>query len=116
MTQIISLIRRIAKNSHYQTLYSFCKESGGLKLFKNDRELSDIQMTFLRYLGFYASLYLDVALGDVEDRIFENEIYEDSYALYRNKKDKKEDLNQNKRKEDFVTTSRWIFKSPKGNK
>ena len=113
MNPLISLLRKIAKSSYWQTIYSFSKEGGNLKLFTNDIDLTDIQITFLKYLGFYSSLYLDVALGDIDKRIFENEIYEDSYALYRNKMDKKKEKLDTQRDKDFVPTTHWVFKNGK---
>jgi len=106
----INSLRKLAKSGYYQTLYSHFKE-GGIKLFKNDFDLTDVQVTFLRYLNFYNSLFLDVALGDVNERIFENTLYEDSYAYWKSKKDNKKE--NPKTKEDFVNTTHWVLKDSK---
>lgn len=111
--RIILLLRKLAKSSYYQTLFSFWKEGSNLRLFCNDMDLSYIQLLFLKYLNFYGSLYLDVAMGDIDDKIFENEIYEDSYVMYRNKKETKDTMKHNKKNEDFVKTTHWIFRDPK---
>ena len=112
-----SLIRELAKTDKYQALYSQAKELH-LKLFLNEFNFTDKQLMFLNYLSFYASLNLDVALGDVEEIVFENEIYEDAYAFYRNserKKDKKlvDNKGNKNQKNQSGNTDSWIFKSKK---
>jgi hypothetical protein len=119
LVDIFKYIRKLAKTNHYQTVYSVSKEHS-LGLFHNTYDYTDLQITFLRYLGFYSSLYLDVSLGDIDDRIFEDEIYEDAYSYYKNKKDNKNEMNS-RGNHDFSyrgkeypnpsNTSQWIFKS-----
>lgn len=113
---IYELIRVLAKTDKYQALYSQAKELR-LKIFKNEFNFTDKQLTFLNYLSFYASLNLDVALGDVGEEIFEHEIYEDAYAFFKNrerKKDKKlSDNQETKNLKDTGNTSTWIFKTKK---
>ena len=58
------IIRELAKNNYWQTIYSQSKETS-LQLFKNRTEFTYIQITFLNYLSFYSSLFLDVAMGEV---------------------------------------------------
>ena len=118
LSHYLDLVRKIAKSSHYQTLYHNCKETG-LKLFKNDIELSNVQLYFLQYLGFYSSLNLEVYMGEVSDIVFKDFLYEDAYMYYREKnknKDKKEEDNNssvtkgNRTQEINKTT--YLFKAP----
>lgn len=113
---VFKYLRRLAKNTYYQSLYSLGKELSYLRIFDNDKDFTDIQINFLKYLNFYASIYMDIALGDVDEIVLENEIYEDSYAFWKNKKDKTKYTDLNKpQNNDFISSpkSRWIFKNPK---
>ena len=110
----ISLLRQLAKSQQYQDLYILCKELH-LKFFKNDYDLSYLQIIFLKYVSFYYSIIMDISLGEVGERVLENEIYEDSYSLYKNKKDKKsykQSVNSNEDK-NIGRTNKWLFKSPR---
>jgi len=112
-------IRRLAKTSRYQTLYSQSKELH-LQLFDNISRLSDLQIEFLNWLGFYANLYLELALGEITDIVFEDEIYEDAYSYYKRHKDKKDRTaldKQSKMPLDSKSSNKggninWIFKNP----
>jgi hypothetical protein len=104
------ILRSLAKNNYWQTLYSLSKE-GSLRVFYNDTDLSDLQFSFLKYLNFYSSLFFDVAMGDITDDVFKDEIYEDSYLMHKNKKDKKNNIATNAQFPDLVPTSKWIFKN-----
>jgi len=93
---IYNIIRKLAKDSYSQQDYTFLKELR-IPFFKNNRELSSIQRTYISYLMFYANLNMDVALGDAPEKIFECEIFEDAYSTFkrnesvkRTKKQKKE--------------------------
>ena len=109
-------LRELAKTDYYQTLYNQVKELH-LKLFKNDRDLSDIQIRFIGLLNFYSNLFMDSALGEIEDTVFTDEIYEDAYMYW--KHNKKEDIDQklssgklsnNKGKSQSI--DQWVFKRP----
>ena len=114
---IISNIRKLSKSSYFQTLYSVSKESS-IKLFKNDFDLTDFQMTFLRYLNFYYNINLDISIGDIDEEVLECEIYEDSYIYYRNRKKDTEEKTSNKYNENNIEENKvgginWVFKEPK---
>jgi len=107
-----TLLRKLAKTPHYQDLYNLCKELK-MNFFENNSQLTSIQITFLKYVCFYYSIFMDVSIGDVSERVLEDEIYEDSYALYKNKKDKKtyKQGTQQNTEENIGRTSKWLFKS-----
>ena len=111
MFNVTSLIRKLAKSNYYQNLYALSKDIPSLRIFQNDRDFTQIQMLFLKYLNFYYNLNMDIALGEVTDVVLKDELYEDAYMMYKNKKDKTKEGTQNK-KEDFVPSSRWLFKKP----
>lgn len=114
---IHKVLRKIASKSYYQNIYNNDKNIG-IKLFENSTDLNSIQSLFVRYLNFYASLYMDIQLGDVPELVLENHIYEDAYFLYKNKIEKnkyKQTLTPQQRhgtknNETPVKTSKWIFK------
>lgn len=111
---ITKIIRKLAKSNKYQSLFSYSKDMG-IKLFYNDCDLSDLQVTFIRYLIFYSSIYMDITLGDIDEKVLENDIYEDSYILYRNKNLLKKGNKKNNEKEKTVGNIRWFFKKSTGS-
>ncbi len=82
--RIYSLSRKLAKTSYWQTIYATSKE-GSLLLFKNRRELTRLQLVFINLLNFYSTLFLDIAVGDVEELVLKDDIYEDAYMYFRSK-------------------------------
>ena len=111
---IISKIRKIAKHPNNQTLYSASKECT-LGLFKNTYDYTFLQIVYLRYLNFYNSINLDIALNEISEEVLDNEIFEDSYILY--KQSKKDDKSNNLSKttkqnknEEIVGGFNWLFK------
>jgi hypothetical protein len=116
MFDTTSLIRKLAKGDKYQSLFSYAKDLR-FKLFLNEEDLTEIQIMFLRYLTFYSSIYMDIALGDVDDRVLENDIYEDAYVMYRNKNLSNAKEARSKHKVDKEEKPRqniqWLFKTEK---
>ncbi len=115
----VNSLKKLAKNNYYQTIYSQAKELK-LKIFKNDDDYTYLQARFLGFLSFYSGLYLDYALGDVDELIFKNEIYEDAYMEYKNKKNKEKlkeperfDTTKNITGKEIVNKSKWVFGSKK---
>ena len=117
-------IRKLAKNNYWQTIYASSKEMK-LQLFENDRNLSYIQILFLNYLSFYSSLYIDIAMGDVEVIVLEDDLYEDSYMYYRNKSrtQQREDMNKKQpglpshvNKVTETHKDEWVFRKPDKSK
>ena len=116
----INITRQLAKTDKYQTLCNGAKELG-LRLFRNDGNYTDLQILFLNFLNFYSIINLDIALGEIDEVVLDNNIYEDSYMFFRRKsrnidKDKtmnspKSNLNSTNKKAQ-VSTSTWVFKTP----
>lgn len=78
------LIRKLAKSNKYQTLFTYFKESG-VQFFRNNTDYTQIQITFLNWLNFYSTIYLDIALDYVSEIVLENNTYEDAYFYYKSK-------------------------------
>jgi hypothetical protein len=121
MDDIEKYVRRLAKSSYYQSLFHFCKELH-ISLFDNKKDFTNLQLNFLNYLTFYNNLFTDIALGEISDKILEDDIYEDAYSYYKAQAYKKQmkDLNKERQvdykypqkyQENFQ--SQWVFKTPK---
>ena len=82
-------MRDLAKSNYYQTLYLQAKEMN-ISLFKNDRDFTDLQVAFLNDLSFYSNLYMDLAMGEITEIIFQDPIYEDAYQQYKINKQRKD--------------------------
>ena len=113
------ILRELANTSYYQTL--FIRED--LQVFKNNTDLSDIQVMFLSLLGFYHTLNMDCFSGEVDDTVYKDFIYEDSYMYWKTHKDTKDrernikERYQNKQRpmglqKEKITSkkSQWLFK------
>lgn len=115
MKDLLATLRKLAKDSYYQSLYSSAKELG-LQLFENNTDLTKIQLWFLSYISMYASINIDIALGEISERVLENEIYEDAYLLYkrRNNKDiKKQQKSNANNTTQSVPKTQWVFRKKK---
>ena len=84
VNKIYHILRKLAKTNKYQTLYHNSKE-GCINLFYNQADYTELQIIFLQYLSFYASLNLDIYTEEVSDIVLEDELYEDAYQAYKNK-------------------------------
>lgn len=119
-SKVFQIIRKLSRSNYWQTVYSHSRESSGFYLFKNNFNFGYAQLIFLNFLSFYSSLYLDIALGEVTEIVFKDEIYEDSYMYWKNQKNsiKKGNnlkLSEHKNRElnnQYNSTS-WVFKRPK---
>lgn len=98
----LKTLRKIAKSNRFQALYRRAKESGMIRLFTNDYDLSKIQEWFLHYLEIYNLLYRDLANREpyITEEVIQNDIRADAYLLLKSKK--KDNPKKNKRE---VTTS-----------
>jgi hypothetical protein len=102
-------IRKLAKRIEQQNIFSTCKELQCLKLFDNDKDLSRLQHLYLSYLFFYYNLNMNVALKKVSEKVLDNMIYEDAYAVY--EREKKEDSPKKREKDIHL-----VFKKSKSKK
>jgi len=90
------LLKKLARSNKWQVLYNRAKELGTLRLFKNDMDLTKIQIWILYFLEMYSSLYTDLAMNEdfIDEDVIEDDLRCEAYLLYRKEKSKKE----NKRK------------------
>ena len=90
------LLQKLSRSNKWQILYNRAKELGTLRLFKNDIDLTKIQIWMLYFLEMYSSLYTDLAMNEdfISEEVIEDDLRCEAYLLYRKEKNKKE----NKRK------------------
>jgi len=105
---ILSTKRKMAKSAKWQMLYHNSKELG-IRLFKNNDNFSGLQLSFLQDLAFYSSIYTDISLGEVSQKVLDSTIYEDAYMYYKVNKKYKTKLNDDTKS----TKTKWHFKTPK---
>ena len=81
------LVRKLARSDKYQILYARAKELGNIKLFKNDIDISKLQITFLYWLEIYNSLYTDLAMNEkwINEDVIESDLRVEAYLLLRRK-------------------------------
>ena len=96
MRDFHSQLKKLAKDNYWQTLYSQAKEVHGVTLFDNQTDFSNIQMMFLNYLGYYNALHTDIYLGEVNELVLKDEIYEEAYVYYKNQSRKKKTVETTK--------------------
>jgi hypothetical protein len=87
-----SLIK-LAKSVRYQNLFSMTKEMNGIKLFQNDIDFSRLQEHFLCYLFTFDGLHRDIVIEKISKKVLEDEIFWESYLLWKKQSDKKVEKN-----------------------
>lgn len=82
-------IRKLARSSYWQNLFSASKECANIQLFENTSNFSGLQVKFLYYLAVYDMLFGELAKHE-DDYLTKNVIEDndrtDAYLIYRNKK------------------------------
>jgi len=84
-------VRQLAKSQRAQNFFSISKEIHGIRLFRNSCDFSRIQEEYLLYLYMYESLARDIIIDKISKHIYDKELYEDSYLLWKREKGKTED-------------------------
>lgn len=116
MFDVDELLRQLAKSNKYQTLFAFSKESG-FPFFRNNSDYTDLQISFLNFLGVYYNLTSEIAMDNVDRIVLTDRIYEDAYMYWKNKhrldylkkENQQTDRELNKKESDFS----WLLKRPK---
>ncbi len=101
------LLQKLARSNRWQILYNRAKELGTLRLFKNDTDLTKIQIWMLHFLEMYTSLYTDLAMNEdyIDESVIEDDIRTEAYLLYRKQKNKKENKSKFIDKDEKITPS-----------
>ena len=104
LERLYTSLRKLAKSHRYQLLYSQYKEIG-TAIFANTSNFTNLQLTFLSYITFYASLNMSIYMNEVGEIVLEDEIYEDAFMLYKGRQKKQKKLTANKEYNAFKNKS-----------
>jgi len=106
---IYSKLKELAKSVSSQNLFVAAKEINGIRLFRNSFEFSKIQEIYLSYLYNYEAINRDIILEKISKHVIDNEIYEDSYLIWKRKNNKKIDKNNKQNEVSLVTGKKIKF-------
>ena len=81
----IETVRKLARSDKWQHLYRKSKEIGGVRLFRNEYDFTDLQLAFLRWLEIYYILEKDILEGRkfIDMEIINDDIRTDAYLHIR---------------------------------
>lgn len=88
----------LAKSIRYQNLFLASKEVFGIRLFRNSIDLSNIQNIFLSYLYNFDVINQDIILERISKHVLDNNIYWNSYLIWKSKNRKKINIKNDKQK------------------
>jgi len=95
---IYKSIRELAKTNKWQNLFSASKDLNNIRLFRNDIDFSKLQELFLNYLYIYDMVTKDILMGEIMEFVLNDDIYIDSYLLWRKENKYKNEKTDNKQK------------------
>lgn len=108
MKNIYSELRQLAKSTRIQNIFIAAKELSGIRLFKNISDFSKMQEVYLSFLYMYDTINRDIIVEKISEKVFDSEIYEDSYMLWKTKNRKKQKTKDDNKKEVSLVTSKKI--------
>jgi len=107
-----SLLRKLARSIRAQNLFIAAKEINGIRIFKNLYDLSKLQEIYLSNLYNANAISNDIILEKISEHVFDSEIMEDAYLLWKRKNMKKINIKDNKQNDVSLITGKHI-KFPK---
>jgi hypothetical protein len=106
---IYSQLRELAKSIRAQNLFVAAKEINGIRIFKNLYDFSKLQEIYLSYLYNYDAINRDIIMEKISEHVFDSEIMEDAYLLWKRKNMKKLNIKDNKQNELKLVTGKTII-------
>lgn len=91
------IFREVARSAKWQNIYNLAKDISSIKIFKNNSDFTDLQLSFLRWLEIYNSLETDLALNKpyISREIIDDDIRTEAYLLMKSKeKNIKKDIDK----------------------
>jgi len=82
-------LRKLARNQYWQALYNTNKDNSGIQLFKNNSDLSSVQVEFLQWLNIYNILYTELAQKEsnlLTEKVIQDDERCNAYLYYRKQK------------------------------
>jgi hypothetical protein len=108
MQNIYSGIRKLAKSIKAQNTFSAAKELQSIHLFYNTIDFSRLQELYLSFLYIYDSINKDIVTDKISKHIFDSEVYEDAYLIWKRKGIKKEEKRNNTQKNVNLVSGKHI--------
>lgn len=101
----IDTLQKLARSNEWQLIYRHSKEIGSFRLFKNDSDLSKIQITFLYFLSLYNMLYQDLneKADYLTEEIIKDTLRVEAYLLLR--KELKQKKNKSPKQKNVVDSN-----------
>lgn len=88
---IYNSVINLAKSVRAQNIFLVSKEIASIKLFKNNFNFSKLQEIYLNYLYTFDLLNKDIMVEGISKKVTEDEIFWESYLLYKKSNKKKEE-------------------------
>ena len=104
----------LSKSVKMQNLFQAAKDLHHIRLFENETDLSNIQSLFLSYLYTINDVNKDIIIDKISPKVLDNELFLDSYLLYKKENRKKEDQKDKKRDLSLVAGKQIKFKNKRG--
>jgi hypothetical protein len=95
---IYSKLRELARSIRIQNLFVAVKEINGMRLFCNEFDFSKLQEIYLSYLYNSNAISNDIILEKISEHVFDSEIMEDAYLIWKRKNMKKINIKEDKQK------------------
>jgi hypothetical protein len=107
---IYSITRKFAQITKSQNLFTASKEINGIRLFKNTINFSKLQEFYLSWLYSYDLIYRDLITEKISKHVTDNELFTDSYLLWRKEKKYKHEQKDNTKKDvHLIAGNKIIF-------
>lgn len=113
---IYRLLKELSKSVRAQNRFLAAKEVNGIHLFKNLDDFSKIQEVYLSYLYSSSVINNDIIMEKISEHVFDSEIMEDAYLLWKRKVGKKINTKPNKKNDVNLVVGKNIKFPTKGTK
>jgi hypothetical protein len=107
----IDVIRKLARSTYYQNIYSAAKDVGSIQLFENKNNYSGLQSLFLYWLKVYDLLYTELSQKEwkyLDEDVINDDCRCDAFLYWRGKQIEFE-LDKNKQEQ---KANNLKFKNP----
>jgi len=97
----IDVIRKLARSTYYQNIYSAAKDVGSIQLFDNQNNYSGLQSLFLYWLKVYDLLYGELSQKEwkyLDEDVINDDCRCDAFLYWRGQ-NREAELNKNKQEQ-----------------
>jgi hypothetical protein len=89
----IEIVRKLARSSYWQNIYSTSKDIGSIRIFDNQTNFSGLQSLFLYWLKVYDLLYTELIQKEwkhLDEEVIDNDARCDAFLYWRSLEKEKE--------------------------